>query len=160
LINNLLKTSIERIVKVRLILRKNSKILVLQKSKIEGSGFSLIGGLIKPSESALTALLRESKEEADIVLQKGNLELVHVAHRLKKDQSVVTLFFETYSWEGEIKNLEPKLHKGFEWVFLNNIPPTMTTYIKNALDCYQKGIMYSEFNWKPLNSSLPKKTIK
>ncbi|MFK7905815.1 MAG: NUDIX domain-containing protein [Chitinophagales bacterium] len=155
-----MKTSIKRIVKVRLILRRNSKILILQKSKVEGKSFSLIGGLVKPSESALTALVRETKEEAGIEVYKDQLQLVHVAHRLKKDQSVVTLFFETYSWEGEIKNLEPKLHKGFEWVFLNNIPPTMTTYIKNALDCYQKGIMYSEFNWKPLNSSLPKKTIK
>lgn len=156
----MLKTIIERIVKVRLILRKNSKILILQKSKLEGSGFSLIGGLIKSSESALTALIRESKEEANIVLQKDNLKLVHVAHRLKKDQSVVTLFFETYSWEGKIKNLEPRLHKGFGWVSLSNIPLTMTNYMKNALDCYQTGIMYSETNWKPQNNPLPKKTIK
>lgn len=143
-----MKTSNERIVKVRLILRKHSKILILQKSKVEGKGFSLIGGRVKASESALTGLIRESKEEADILLQEKNLKLVHVAHRLKKNQSVVTLFFEAYTWEGKIKNLEPKLHKGFEWVSFNDIPPTMTEYIKNALECYQKGIMYSEFNWK------------
>ncbi|MGB0930921.1 MAG: NUDIX domain-containing protein [Chitinophagales bacterium] len=138
----------EQIIKVRLILRKNSKILILEKSKIEGGGFSLIGGRVKNTESTIKALIRETKEEADISIKREKLKLVHVVHRLKKGQPVITLFFETKWWEGKIKNIEPKLHKDFEWVSLKEIPETMTNYMKNALECYQDGIMYSEFNWK------------
>lgn len=151
----------EQIIKVRLILRKNSKILILEKSKIEGGGFSLIGGRVKNTESTIKALIRETKEEADIIIKQEKLKLVHVVHRLKKGQPVITLFFETKWWEGKVKNLEPKLHKGFEWVSSKEIPKTMTDYMRNALECYQNGIMYSEFNWKQ-NSLKPvaKKTIK
>ncbi|MEZ4886242.1 MAG: NUDIX domain-containing protein [Chitinophagales bacterium] len=155
-----MRTTIEQIIKVRLILRKNSKILILEKSKIEGGGFSLIGGRVKNTESATKALVRETKEEADIKVYADKLKLVHVAHRLKAGQPVITLFFETDEWEGKIKNLEPKLHKDFEWVSLKSIPKAMTDYIKNALNCYQEGITYSEFNWKPNNKVLPKKVLK
>ncbi len=149
----------EQIIKVRLILRKKSKILILEKSKIEGGGFSLIGGRVKPTESTIKALIRETKEEADIRINRDKVKLVHVVHRLKKGQPVITLFFETDWWEGKIKNLEPKLHKGFEWVSLKEIPRTMTDYMKNALTLYQAGVMYSEFNWKSNNNSVPKKAI-
>lgn len=151
----------EQIIKVRLILKKNSKILILEKSKIEGGGFSLIGGRVKSTESAIRALIRESKEEAGITIKQEKLRLVHVVHRLKKGQPVITLFFETKWWEGKIKNLEPKLHKGFEWVLLKEIPKTMTDYMRNSLKLYQEGITYSEFNWKQNNPKpVPKKTTK
>lgn len=149
----------EQIIKVRLILRKKAKILVLEKSKIEGGGFSLIGGRVKATESALQALVRETKEEADIKINRNKVKLVHVVHRLKKGQPVITLFFETEWWEGKVKNLEPKLHKGFEWVSLKEIPKTMTDYMKNALTCYQNGVLYSQFNWKSNSSSSSSKKV-
>ena len=147
--NKVLKTTTEQVIKVRLILKKKNKILILQKSKIEGSKFSMVGGRVKRNESATKALVRETKEETGIDIEAKKLQLVHIAHRLKKgQQSVLTLFFETDKWEGKIKNLEPKLHKGFAWVTLEEIPKTMTEYMKKALICYQDGITYSEFNWK------------
>ena len=139
----------KQIIKVRLLLRKEGKILMLQKSAIKRGTYSLVGGTVEQLEAAKDALIREAKEEANIQLDKGLLELVHVIHHHKRGQSIITLIFETDWWKGKIKNLEPKRHQRFVWTSLQKIPAETVGHIKYALANYRKGIRYSEFNWKP-----------
>lgn len=136
------------IIKVRLLLKKDKKVLMLEKSAFKGGGYGLIGGKVEPMESAKQALIREANEEANIVLNPASLNLVHTIHHSKRNQSVITLIFEADLWKGKVKNKEPKLHKGFEWYSLQKIPFETTDHLKHALTNYRKGIPYSEYNWK------------
>ena len=87
--------------KVRLILYHKGKILLLKQTKPNGGNYSLVGGNIESSEFARQTLIRESYEEAGIILQESDLQLVHVLHKTTKKKKAhrIVLYFKAYKWE-------------------------------------------------------------
>lgn len=134
--------------KVRLILYDKGKILLLKQTKPNGGNYSLVGGTIEKTEFAKETLIRESKEEAGIVLREEDLQLVHVLQKKSAHQQRITLYFKATHWDGK---LEAREHKKFEdvvWFPLDALPKKLTGTIRHVLHEYRSGRLYSEFGKK------------
>lgn len=135
----------EIILKARLILEQKGKILLLKQTSRNGGKYSLVGGTVENQELAIQALIRESKEEAGINLDRDSLVLVHTLHKKKGTRSRIVLYFKASKWGGTIQSLEPKKFKKVAWHDLKNLPKNMSPTVKHVLNKYRKGIVYSEF---------------
>lgn len=131
--------------KARLILYNKGKILLLKQTAPNGGNYTLVGGTIEQKEFAIECLIRESKEEAGIILKQENLQLAHILHKRRPHESRITLYFKAKKWEGQLKSLEPKKFEAVKWFKLNNLPENLTGTVNHVLKQYRKGKMYSEF---------------
>lgn len=134
---------------VYILLIKDNKILLLRRFQtgFEDGKYGLVAGHADGGETMREAMIREAREESGIELIKDDLDLVLTMHRIGKDERV-DFFFTTKKWKGEIKNMEPNKCDDLSWFPLNQLPENTIPYIKIAIDCYLKGINYSEFGWK------------
>jgi ADP-ribose pyrophosphatase YjhB (NUDIX family) len=130
--------------KARLILYYKGKILLLKQTKPNGGNYTLVGGNVESYEYARQSLIRESYEEAGILLKEKDLKLVHVLHKNTKGAHRVVLYFKAYKWEGELKAREKHKFKAAEWFDLENLPKNLTQTIRHVLDEYRRGNLYSE----------------
>jgi len=96
-----------------LVLIKNNKILLLRRinTGFQDGKYGLVAGHVEKNEGFTKAMIREAKEEANIVLNSKDLEVAHVLNRSeKKNKDVeikerIDVFFIAKKWQGEIKNM-------------------------------------------------------
>lgn len=131
--------------KVRLILYHKGSILLLKQTKPNGGNYTLVGGNIENMERARETLIRESFEEAGIILKEKDLQLVHVLQKIKKGQQRIILYFKAYRWEGKLKARETHKFKEVEWFELDSLPNNLTPTIQHVLEAYRKGLLFSTF---------------
>lgn len=130
--------------KVRLILYHKGQILLLKQTKPQGGNYTLVGGTIEEGESARQCLIREAQEEAAILLKEKDLQLVHVLQKVKPDEQRIVLYFKAYTWEGELKASEPHKFKEAQWFHLDELPKNLTATIRQVLEQYKQGNLFSE----------------
>jgi len=133
-----------------LILRKGHEILLMRR---KGSGYydgwySVPAGHVEAGELPIEALLRETKEELGIVLDKNGVRLIHAMYRTKHDETGdrVDLFFEATKWDGEITNAEPHKCDDIKWFPLNALPENMMHHVREAIGDIESGVGYSELD--------------
>ncbi len=131
--------------KARLILYHKGKILLLKQKRKQGGNFTLVGGTIEQTETAIQALIRETEEEAGIRLNAKDLQLAHVLHKKASKGQRMTLYFKAKKWEGTFRNNEPQKFTGVSWFSLNNLPSNLTATARHVINQYRKGNLYSEF---------------
>lgn len=121
--------------------------LFLRQTKQNGGRYSLIGGNVEENEFAREALAREAHEEAGIHVEPHDLHLVHVLHRhkLKKDETLLVLYFRAGRFHGEPAALEPKKFKDVRWLSVNNLPVEVSKATLHVLQGIRRGEIYSEF---------------
>ena len=129
---------------VRLILEDSDKILMLAQTKLNGDGFTLPGGKIDAIEFAKEALIRESREEIDIILKKKDLKLAHVIFNKLKSSTEIVFFFSANTWLNTPYIVETEKFKECIWVSPTEIPEKTTTLVKTALKRWLSGKQFSE----------------
>ncbi|MEI8338241.1 MAG: NUDIX domain-containing protein [bacterium] len=144
-----MKEKFKLIASVYLLFRNGYKILLLRRANTgyEDGNYSLVAGHVDGNEPMTLAAVREAKEESGVNIDPKDLVLKVVMHRFCGDHERMDFFFEPKKWSGEIKNMEPNKCADLTWFALNNLPENIIPYIKEALECYKKGISYSEFGW-------------
>jgi 8-oxo-dGTP diphosphatase len=132
---------------VRLIVEKDGKGLFLLQTKKNGGKYSLIGGNVERHEFAREALVREANEEAAIIIDPKDLQLVHVLHRhkLKTDESFMVLYFKSVKVFGEPYAQEPKKFSNTAWLALDKLPPNISKSTSHVLEAIKRAEIYSEF---------------
>ena len=131
--------------KVRLILYDKGNILLLKQRKPKGGNYTLVGGTIERRELAKQTLVRESYEEAGLILNEKDLQLVHVIQKIRENEQRIVLYFKTYRWEGELKARETHKFKSVEWFPLDDLPQNLTKTVRQVLTAYKEGKIFSEF---------------
>jgi 8-oxo-dGTP diphosphatase len=135
-------------VNVFLVLLDDNKHLLLlrQNTGYEDGKWSFVGGHVETNESAVSALIRESYEEAGIILKPSDLSTVHIMHR-KTNRENIDIFMACNGWSGEISNKEPEKCGGLAFFHIDSLP-------NNTIDCKVKvlrdikdGKFYSEYGW-------------
>lgn len=142
------KTRFKIIPEVHLVLRRNRTFLMLRRYQtgyMDGF-YSVVAGHVDGNETFRSAMAREAHEEAGIVLQTEELQLVHTMHR-RSDDERLSLFFEAKSWDGTIKNNEPQKCDDLAWYSLQEQDVRMVPYVQSALEMISRGERYSEFGW-------------
>lgn len=130
--------------KARLLLIDRGKILLLEQTKPKGGNFTLVGGTVESGEFAKTALIRESYEEAGILVREEDLQLAHVIHKRGKKGHRVVFYFKAHHWIGEAKSREQKKFKSADWYNVNDLPLNLTDTVNQVIAAYQEGGLYSE----------------
>jgi ADP-ribose pyrophosphatase YjhB (NUDIX family) len=131
-----------------LILVKDGKTLMLRRFNTgwcDGQ-YSVVAGHLDGGETVLQAMIREAREEAGLELNQEDLEVVHVMHR-KTSMERIDFFILAKRWKGEPKNIEPNKCDDLSWFEVDKLPENTIPYIRQAFDCFRKGIFYSEHGW-------------
>jgi len=110
--------------------------------------YALPSGHVEAGESITHAIVREAKEEANIIPIDPRMD--HVSYRNENDHFTVDFFFTAYEYIGEIKNNEPDKCIELEWFRINKLPENTAPYIREALkhvlNLY-KCDHFSEYGW-------------
>ncbi len=140
-----------------IIFREEDKILLLRRANTGYlDGFYTMpcghigGSNEKGGESAITAAVREAKEEVGADIDPQDLHLVHTLHRYSDDPTPherIDLFFEATKWSGELHNAEPQKCDEVRWTDLSDLPEKMTPEARQALIMINKSIPYSDMNF-------------
>lgn len=128
---------------------KDDQTLLLRRANtgFEDGNYGLVSGHADGNETATHAACREALEEAGLTLNPDELEFIHLMHRIGADERI-DVFFKVSHWRGEPVNNEPEKCDDLSWFPVDKLPNNIIPYIKQALECHQKGITYSEFGWE------------
>ena len=98
---------------------KNNKFMICQRPthKARGLLWEFVGGKVEPGETKEQALIRECKEELNVLLSVGEV-FMDVVHEYPDLTVHLTLFNATIS-EGEPQKLE---HNDIRWITPSEIP--------------------------------------
>lgn len=133
-------------IKARLLLHDKNRILLIKQTPENGGKFTMIGGRIEESEFARTTLVREAKEEMDIMIDPKNLQLGHVLHKKDSQNTRIILYFKSLIWEGIPRNLEPEKFELVDWYNFENLPKGLSKTALYILKRYRNGHLYSELD--------------
>lgn len=119
----------------------------------KGSGYydgwySVPAGHVEAGELPVDALLRETKEELSITLDKNDVRLVHTMYRTKHDETGdrIDLFFVSTKWEGEITNAESHKCDDIRWFSIENLPENIMHHVREVIENVENGAAYSELS--------------
>ncbi len=131
-----------------MLFRRGNEILLARRANTgyEDGKYGLVAGHLEAHESITHSGVREAREEAGVSIDPKDLQLKVVMHRRQADERM-DFFFEPKKWNGEPKNMEPNKCDDMQWFPIDKLPENTIPYIRQAIECYQKGIFYSEFGW-------------
>jgi len=134
---------------VHLFLVRDNKILLSRRfnTGYEDGKYGVPAGHIDGGEKATDAMTREAFEETGLIIDPCYLKTVHVMHR-KSTEERIDFFFEINRWSGEPKNMETDKCDELKWFLIDGLPANLIPYVKAAIECYKKGVYFSEFGWR------------
>ena len=132
------------LLKARLIVEDQGKILLLKQTKGQGGKHTLVGGTVEDNEFAKKALIRETFEESGIIVEKQDLHLVHTLHKKKNEATRIVLYFKAVKWDGVVRLGEPEKFKKVAWHPIDALPKGMSATVRHVLKHYRRGSRYSE----------------
>lgn len=101
-------------------------------------------------ESALACLVREAWEEAGLVIDPADVELVHVVHVVDTPggQPLLQLVFRAHRWKGLPEVREPDKCLAWKWWPRHQLPDPMVPYAREAITGITQGRTYTELGWE------------
>ena len=112
----------------------------------EDGKFHLPAGHLDPGESAVAAVVRESKEELGITIDPEDVRLALVMHQ-KSGNGRIGLFFVPSGWQGTPYNAEPHKCRSLQWFGTSELPNNTVRYAKAAIDQIERGQNFVAFGW-------------
>jgi ADP-ribose pyrophosphatase YjhB (NUDIX family) len=115
-----------------------------------GQGFySMVGGKVEAGETALHAIKREVFEEVALDIPESDFQLVHTFHRKGTESELIALCFKVdISHMPAPRNNEPDKHDDMRFFKLSKLPENLLPAHKQAIECMQQHISYSEHGWE------------
>jgi len=134
---------------VYLLLINDNKIVLSRRynTGFHDGEYSFPAGHLEGNETLTQAMVREAKEEIGVEISPEDLKLVHVMHRKEPNEERLNFFFVAEKWKGKPRNMEPGKCDDLRWFDLDKLPENTIPYIKQAINCFLKGIFYSEYGW-------------
>jgi len=129
-----------------LILIKEGKVFLVRRfnTGYEDGKYCFPAGHVEKGESPLQTAIREGKEEVGVEVLAKHLTMIHVMWRHCENDERPAFFFHASEWVGEPKNVEPEKADDGKWFHLSELPDMMP-YMKEMLERYRRGRVYSEF---------------
>lgn len=117
-------------------------------SKYAGDSWHYLAGRCE-QEPALACLVREAREEAGLVIDPADVELVHVVHVVDAPGSMplMQLVFRARRWEGIPEVREPDKCLMWQWWPQHELPDRIVSYTRTAITAIAEGRPYSEMGW-------------
>jgi 8-oxo-dGTP pyrophosphatase MutT (NUDIX family) len=141
---------------IYLVLKRKDHIFLLRRSHtgFQDGNYSFIAGHVEKGESPRSAVCREAKEEAGIVVKEHDLKFEQVLFRtsFSKDKNAfdpsapdrVDLFFSTEKWQEEPTNTEPEKCDDMRWFLLAHLPENIFPIVESFLEKYPEVSQFEE----------------
>ncbi len=129
-----------------LLLISKGKILLLRRfnTGYEDGNYSMIAGHLDGGETVQKAMQREAKEEAGLIIDIGDIQIVHVMHRRGGEgRERIDYFCTAAKWIGEPQNCEPHKCDDLSWFSLDELPVNVIPYIRTAIEHYKNKTSFS-----------------
>ncbi len=130
---------------VYILLRQDNAVLLLRR--ISTGRYSLPAGHLDAGEKLPQAAIREAHEEVGVKIKPEDLEYVHLGHYKDNDGQRAAFFFQTTTWEGKPRAMEPEQHNEARWFSNDNLPEKMSPHTKMAIQNILIGKPVTEFGW-------------
>ncbi|MFF1839946.1 NUDIX domain-containing protein [Streptomyces sp. NPDC058231] len=100
-------------------------------------------------EEAISCLVREVQEEAGLIIQPDDVELVHLVHLVDSPvaRPRIGLVFRARSWSGVPEVLEPDRCVEWRWWNPKDLPAKVVPYTRAAIDGIGAGRLYTQTGW-------------
>jgi mutator protein MutT len=136
-------------VAVHIFFLRDTQILLLRRfnTGYEDGKYSVVAGHVEAGETVTQAVIREVGEEVGVNLDPKEIKVVHVMNRKSEDERI-DFFMTVRQWTGEIVNNEPEKCDELTWRPVTHLPHNTIPYVRHAIECFQKGVGYSELGWK------------
>ncbi|MFE6104691.1 NUDIX domain-containing protein [Streptomyces laurentii] len=143
--------TVPHVVDVHLYLERDGQILLGLRhpdSPYAGGSWHVLAGHCE-AESATACLVREAYEEAGLVIDPADVELVHTVHMASPHGALprVQLFFRARRWKGTPELREPDKCVAWRWWKGGDLPEPIVPYTRTAIDGIQAGRTYTELGW-------------
>lgn len=106
--------------------------------------YCLPGGKPQDHESLHNAIKRELEEKINIIVDSQSITLAHVMHIRRLSQDCVVFFFVITSWQGDPINRETTKYSKLDWYFSDQLPPSLMSGHRQAIEYISKCIAHSE----------------
>ncbi|MHC3454463.1 MULTISPECIES: NUDIX hydrolase [Streptomyces] len=140
------------VVGVHLYLERNGQVLLGLRhpdSAYAGAFWHVLAGHCE-AEAATACLVREAYEEAGLVIDPADVDLVHTVHM--RDQPTapprIQLYFRARRWEGTPALREPDKCVAWQWWSAKDLPGPIVHYTRAAIEGIQAGRVYTELGWE------------
>ena len=151
-LRRMLKERFKIIAASYLVLMRDDEVLLLRRfnTGYQDGRYSLPAGHVEAGETALEAVIRETKEESNIVLRKEDVRMAHLMHRVSDlDASVrLDIFFVAEHYAGTVAIGEPDKCDDLSWFPIDQLPENTIPYVRHALECIRRGEIYSELGFE------------
>ncbi|MEU3401401.1 NUDIX hydrolase [Streptomyces filamentosus] len=140
------------VVGVHLYLERDDRILLGLRhpdSAYAGGTWHVLAGHCE-AETATECLVREAYEEAGLVIDPADVELVHTVHlreRPAPSPPRLQLFFRARRWEGTPELREPDKCLAWQWWSAKDLPEPIVPYARAAIEGIRAGRTYTEWEW-------------
>jgi 8-oxo-dGTP pyrophosphatase MutT (NUDIX family) len=100
-------------------------------------------------EEAISCLVREAQEEAGLIIEPSDVELVHLIHHVDSPSARprIGLVFRARSWSGTPKILKPDRCVEWRWWNPKDLPAAVVPYSRLSIDGILAGRLYSQMGW-------------
>ncbi|MFJ7626696.1 NUDIX domain-containing protein [Streptomyces sp. NPDC097595] len=139
------------VVGVHLYLERDGQVLLGLRhpdSAYAGNIWHVLAGHCE-AESATACLVREAYEEAGLVIDPADVELVHTVHTVNRPggRPRIGLFFRARRWEGTPELREPDKCVAWQWWNAKDLPEPLVPYARAAIEGIRAGRVYTELGW-------------
>ncbi|MFF9286437.1 NUDIX hydrolase [Streptomyces griseosporeus] len=139
------------VVGVHLCLERDGQVLLGLRhpdSAYAGGSWHVLAGHWE-AESATDCLVREAYEEAGLVIDTADVDLVHIVHMRDQptDRPRIQLFFRASRWAGTPELREPDKCVRWEWWNVKDLPDPIVPYTRAAIEGIRAGRIYTELGW-------------
>ena len=125
--------------------RNNATEILLSKRKNTGykdGEYELPGGHLEKDEDLFDSMIREAKEELNILLERRDLKILHIMHHYTGNR--INFIFLT-----EKDNIVPKINEPEKceelcWANINDLPYNTMEKVKIIIENIISGEMYSK----------------
>lgn len=117
-----------------LVNEKNEVLLGLRKSKLGNNTWGFPGGKLNYGEDIIDCIVREVKEETDLIID--NMEYIGTTNdiMLEDNQHYITMFFSTTTFNGKLKLNEPDKCIEWKWFKPKELPENLFTPVINFIN--------------------------
>ncbi|MFJ8547175.1 NUDIX hydrolase [Streptomyces sp. NPDC093586] len=117
-------------------------------AKYAGDTWHYLAGRCE-QESALACLVRETEEEAGLLIDPMDVELAHVVHVIDSPGALplMQLVFRARRWKGEPEVLESDKCLAWKWWPRDELPDRLVPYTRTAIAAIAEGRPYSQMGW-------------
>ncbi|MET9778815.1 NUDIX domain-containing protein [Streptomyces sp. NPDC006367] len=143
--------TVPNVVGVHLYLERDGQVLLGLRhpsSAYAGGAWHVLAGHCE-EEAATACLVREAREEAGLVIDPADVDLVHTVHMRERptDPPRIQLFFRARRWEGTPEIREPDKCVAWQWWSTKDLPEPTVSYTCTAIEGIRAGRAYTELGW-------------